>query len=72
MIHKSHSKNDLIDLINHLGLKITFSHQDNKKDIQDKFKILLTTDIEIKKNYYNIENKDGLKFFLQNQNKKKL
>ena len=72
MIHKSHSKNDLIDLINHLGLKITFSHQDNKKDIQDKFKILLKNNIEIKKNYYNIENKDGLKFFLQNQNKKKL
>ena len=29
LIHKSHSKNDLIDLINHLDLKITF------KELQD-------------------------------------
>ena len=37
MIHKSHSKTDLIDLINDLLLDIHFSHQDNKKNLQDKF-----------------------------------
>ncbi len=36
IIDKSHSKADLIDLINLLELKIEFSHADNKKDIQDK------------------------------------
>ena len=71
-IHKSHSKNDLIDLINHLGLKIVFSHQDNKKDIQRKIQNYLIDDIEIKKNYFNIDDKDQLKVFLHNQNPKKL
>ena len=63
-IHKSHSKNDLIDIINHLNLPIIFSHQDNKKDIQDKFKNLLSEKFEIKDNYYNIKNKDGLKKYI--------
>ncbi len=71
-IHKSHSKNDLIDIINHLNLPIIFSHQDNKKDIQDKFKNLLSEKFEIKDNYYNIKNKDGLKKYIFNQNPKKL
>ena len=35
-IDKSHSKTDLIDLINTLDIPIIFSHQHNKKDIQDK------------------------------------
>tara|TARA_R100000657_G_C4680142_1_gene128153 strand:+ start:10 stop:567 length:558 start_codon:yes stop_codon:yes gene_type:complete len=72
MIHKSHSKNDLIDLINHLGLKIVFSHQDNKKDIQNKLKDYLRGDIEIKNNYFNIEDKDQLINYLEKQNPKKL
>ena len=33
IIHKSHSKNDLIELIIVLELKIVYSHADNKKDI---------------------------------------
>ena len=33
LIHKSHSKTDLTELINNLNLKIVFSHQDNKKNI---------------------------------------
>jgi hypothetical protein len=58
IIEKSHSKADLIDLINLLELKVVFSHQDNKKDIQDKLIQLLESDIIIKKNYYKIENKE--------------
>jgi len=70
-IHKSHSKNDLIDLINLIELKVVFSHQDNKKDIQEKILEVLKTNIEIKDNYYNIQNKEGLKIFLANKNPKK-
>jgi len=70
-IHKSHSKTDLIDLIIHLDLKVVFSHQDNKKDIQNKLIELFTKSISIKKNFYNIENKDGLIYYLTNVNPKK-
>ena len=70
-IHKSHSKNDLIDLINLIELKVVFSHQDNKKDIQEKILEVLKSNIEIKDNYYNIQNKEGLKIFLANKNPKK-
>ena len=72
MIHKSHSKNDLIDLINYLGLPIVFSHQDNKKNIQDKIKDCLRKDFEIKDNYFKIETKDQLIVYLEKQNPKKL
>lgn len=71
LIHKSHSKTDLIDLINNLGLKIVFSHQDNKKDIQSKLLKLFEKSFEIKKNFYKIENKDGLIQYLTNVNPKK-
>lgn len=71
MIHKSHSKTDIIELINNLDLKVVFSHQDNKKDIQNKLVELLCTPITIKPNFYNIENKDGLIHFLSNINPKK-
>lgn len=72
IIEKSHSKADLIDLINLLELKVVFSHQDNKKDIQDKLIELLESDILIKKNYYKIENKEGLINFLTKKNPKKI
>jgi hypothetical protein len=71
IIHKSHSKTDIIDLINHLGLKVVFSHQDNKKDLQNKILDLLGEHIDIKENFYKIENKDGLIQFLTNMNPKK-
>ena len=55
IIHKTHSKNDLIDLINNLNLNIVFSFQDNKKSIQDKLlSYILKGSIDIQKNYYNI------------------
>ena len=71
IIHKSHSKTDLIDLINLLNLPVVFSHQDNKKDIQDKIEKIIIEDITIKKNYFNIENKIQLKEYLINKNPKK-
>jgi len=71
IIHKSHSKTDLIDLINLLNLPVVFSHQDNKKDIQDKIEKMIIKDITIKKNYFNIENKTQLKEYLLNKNPKK-
>tara|TARA_R110000772_G_scaffold13654_1_gene40199 strand:+ start:125 stop:688 length:564 start_codon:yes stop_codon:yes gene_type:complete len=72
IIHKSHSKTDLIDLINLLELPIVFSHQDNKKNIQDKLNDLLITNFKIQDNYYNIENKGLLKSYLLNHNPKKI
>jgi hypothetical protein len=71
MIHKTHSKNDLIDLINHLGLPVVFSHQDNKKDIQDKIKVAMREELKIKDNHFKIEDKDQLIVYLSNQNPKK-
>ena len=56
IIHKSHSKTDLIDLINHINLKVVFSHQDNKRNIQDKLYELLETQFIIETNFYNIIN----------------
>ena len=72
-IHKSHSKTDIIDLINNLGLKVVFSHQDNKKDIHDKINDFINNNKELNfdNNFYNIQSKDGLISYLQNINPKK-
>ena len=71
IIHKSHSKTDLIDYINDLGLPIVFSHQDNKRDIHEKYKEIFLKKFEFKPNFYKIENLDGLKIYLENCNPKK-
>jgi hypothetical protein len=72
IIHKSFSKTDLIDVINHLDLKVVHSHQDNKHSIQEKITECLKGSIDIKKdNFYNIDNKDGLITFLKSTNPKK-
>ena len=71
-IHKSHSKNDIIDIINLLGLPVVFSHQDNKKDLQQKIRDLMLKDFEVKKNYYNIGNKNDLIKFFKKKNPKKI
>ena len=72
LIHKSHSKTDLIELINLLNLPIVFSHQDNKKNIQDKLRAyIIHNEIDIKENYYKITNKAGLKEYLMKLNDKK-
>jgi hypothetical protein len=36
IISKTHSKNDLLDLILDLQLKVVYSHVDNKHDIHTK------------------------------------
>ena len=72
MIHKSHSKTDLVDLINDLNLLIHFSHQDNKKNIQDKINEFCKGSITIEKNFYNINNKSELISYLENPNPKKV
>lgn len=74
-IEKSHSKNDLIDLINTLDLKVVFSHQDNKKSIQDKL-IELLQNRNLQKsfeedNVYKIKNYADLRIYLKNKNPKK-
>jgi hypothetical protein len=72
IIHKSHSKTDLIDLINHLNLNIQFSHQDNKKNIQDKLLNFICGDFKIDNNFYKIKNKTELIQYLKKTNPKKI
>lgn len=74
IIHKSHSKTDLIDLINDLDIDITHSHQDNKKMIQDKIKSYLINNkgSQLADNFYNLKNIDGLNQYLVNKNPKKV
>ncbi len=74
-IEKSHSKNDLIDLVNTLELRIVFSHQDNKKSIQDKL-IEILQNHNLQKpfkvnNVYKIKNYADLRVYLKNKNPKK-
>jgi len=75
VIEKSHSKNDLIDLINTLDLRVVFSHQDNKKSIQDKLIELLQNREQQKPfdtdNVYKIQGYADLRIYLKNKNPKK-
>ena len=65
IIDKSFSKSELVEIINELNLRITHSHQDNKRELQ--FKIIE----HVKKkhikiddnNMFNIKTRDGLIFF---------
>jgi len=75
-IHKSHSRTDLIDLINTINLPVVFSHTDNKKDIQDKMVELLQNE-QLQKpfhtcNVYNLKNYRELRFYLKTKNPKKI
>jgi len=73
VVHKSHSKTNLINLINDLSLKIVFSHQDTKKDIQNKIKSFCSSDLNKKfeENLYKIKNIYDLKCFLISTNPQK-
>ena len=44
ILHKTHSRMDLIDIINTLDIPIIFSHDDNKKSIHSKFKDLFESE----------------------------
>tara|TARA_R110000822_G_scaffold291861_1_gene413839 strand:+ start:20 stop:586 length:567 start_codon:yes stop_codon:yes gene_type:complete len=70
-INKTHSKNDLFDLINLVNIPIVFSHSDNKQDLHDKINDILKEPFEIKPNHFGITNIDNLKEFLKNKNPKK-
>ena len=73
MIHKSHSKTDLIDLINYCGVPIVFNHSNNKKSLHDKFSDLFktNTDLTLEPNHFKISSLSDLKFYLLKPNPKK-
>jgi len=73
MIHKSHCKNDLINLINNIGVPVIHSHCHNKKDIQNLLEEFYSKDtkIEFKKNPYGICDARDLQIFLSKPNPKK-
>ena len=73
IIHKSHSKTDLIDLINYLGLNIIFNHSNNKKELHQKMNDFLetTTDSFFQANHFNLDTPGHLKGYLIRANPKK-
>ena len=74
IISKTHSKLDLLEIINDLNLPIVHSHQDNKKDIQEKLKSFCEKEDDFifkKENIYHIKNYYDLKCYLININPKK-
>ena len=70
-ICKTHSKQDLIDLINTLNIPVIHSHSDNKKTIQAKLIKSLEQDMSFEDNVYQIHDTIGLKGYLTNKNPKK-
>tara|TARA_R110001632_G_scaffold185290_2_gene305514 strand:+ start:1027 stop:1584 length:558 start_codon:yes stop_codon:yes gene_type:complete len=75
IIDKTHSRNDLIELINTLNLKVVFSHVDVKRDIHSKLLEILSDNTKIIidfPNVYNIKNKSDLRYYLKNKNPKKI
>ena len=70
-IHKSHSKTDLIELINTIDLPVVFGHSDNKKSIQSKILKTLKKDIIFNTNVYKISNIEELKAYLNTKNPKR-
>jgi len=70
-IDKSHSKTDLIELINTINIPIVFGHSDNKKSIQSKLIKSLDNDMNFNTNVYKINSTSELKTYLSNKNPKK-
>ena len=73
-IDKSHSKHDLIDIINTINVPIVFSHSNNKRDIQDKLIELFdsNTNIVFEPNVYKIQTLKDLRIYISNPNPKKI
>ena len=72
LIHKSHSKTDLIDIINFCNLPIIFNHSDNKKSLHTKYQDLFKQEnIRIESNHFRINNLHGLQVYLLKPNPKK-
>ena len=72
-IDKSHSKTDLINIINSVGVPIVFSHECNKKTIQDKLTELFkgNKNLLFDDNVYNIHSLNELRIYISNPNPKK-
>ena len=74
-IHKTHSRLDLIELINTIDIPIVFSHVDNKKDIHRKITdLFLDTSLQkplYSPNVYKINTYTDLRFYLEKANPKK-
>jgi hypothetical protein len=72
-IDKSHSKTDLINIINSVKVPIVFSHQSNKKEIQDKLTELFkeNKNLIFGENVYNIGTLNELRIYISNPNPKK-
>ena len=73
-ISETHSKQDLLDIVNTLDLKITISHGDVKKDIQSKYYDYLkqTDNLSYQTNVYQINDKLQLQNYLLNKTPKKI
>ena len=73
-IDKSHSKTDLIDIINSINLPIIFSHQHNKRNIQEKIEELFESkeELSFEPNHYNINTIKDLQIYVSNPNPKKV
>jgi len=73
-IHKSHSKTDLIDLINYLGLPIVFNHSNNKKELHQKINECIASADRgafLQENHFNINTMGQMSVYLQKANPKK-
>ena len=73
-IHKSHSKTDLIDLINYLGLPIVFNHSNNKKELHQKINECLASSDRgkfLQENHFGIDTMGQLAVYLKKPNPKK-
>ena len=68
MIHKSHSKKDLIKLFE--SLYITLDKNKNKREIIDEITQLIQNKMQIPNNSYNIENLSDLIEYLTKPNRK--
>lgn len=74
MIHKSHSKQELIDIINDLQISnIELSHSDTKSDTHAKIETYMEDNPTDKylDNVYRINDAHDLRVYLNNQNPKK-
>jgi len=73
-IHKSHSKTDLIDLINFCDVPVVFNHSDNKKSLQAKLIKVIEehpTNSLKENNHYKLKSIQDVKFYLAKVNPKK-
>jgi hypothetical protein len=69
-IDKSHSKADLVSLINTINIPVIHSHAHNKKDIQELLMTTFDKDIKFGDNVYGIKDSRDLQVYLCSKNPK--